>query len=215
MTVRNPFAATTWEFQYRAYIFALLASLAFALYLVDRQNVTVALANTMQLRFSVDGYWTALALSLGAALLVSISALLRTWASAYLRSEIVYGSEINSATLVADGPYRFVRNPLYLANVFMALGMGMLMSRAGLVFNVFAMIVFCYRLILREEAELLAAQPTHFTAYLLAVPRLLPSLTPRIPSSGQPPRWKAGFKAESWYWAFALMPALFALSLHR
>ena len=93
--------------------------------------------------------------------------------------------------------------------------MGMLMSRAGLVFNVLAMLVFCYRLILREEAELQGAQTAHFAAYLRSVPRLWPSLRPHIPASAQCPRWKAGFKAESWYWSFVLVPAIFVITLRR
>ncbi len=91
----------------------------------------------------------------------------------------------------------------------------MLTSRAGLVFNVVAMVAFCYRLILREETELQAAQGTHFAVYLRSVPRLWPSLRPHIPASEQCPRWKAGFKAESWYWSFVLAPAIFVIALRR
>src|SRR5262250_2812371 len=52
-------------------------------------------------------------LILGAALL-GVAAMLRTWASAYLHAEVVYASEVKTEALVADGPYRRVRNPLYL-----------------------------------------------------------------------------------------------------
>ena len=207
--------ATSWEFKNRALIFGLLSGVALALYFLDPQNSAVALANTLEHRFGVNGYHIALALFLGSAFLIVLAALLRTWASAYLHSGIVYASEIKTANLVADGPYRFVRNPLYLANVVMAIGMGVLMSRAGLAFYLVAMVVFCYRLILREEAELRASQTTRFAAYLRAVPRLWPALQPRIPASAQGPRWRAGFKAESWFWAFVLVPAMFILTLHK
>ncbi|HTC90846.1 MAG TPA: hypothetical protein VK686_21225 [Bryobacteraceae bacterium] len=47
-----------------------------------------------------------------------------------------------------------MRNPLYFANVLMAIGMGALMSRIGFFIVVLAMLLFCYRLILREESAL-------------------------------------------------------------
>jgi hypothetical protein len=45
------------------------------------------------------------------------------------------------------------------------------------------------------------------------VPRLLPSLTPRVPASGRRVRWADGVKAELWYWGFALALAGFAATL--
>src|SRR5207244_5419566 len=110
------------------------------------------------------------------------AAIIRTWASAYLKSEVVYASEIKTAALVADGPYRHVRNPLYFGNVLLALGMGAMASRTGFVVLQILMWLFCYRLIFREEAELRAVQGEQYDAFKKAVPRLLPSLTPRIPS---------------------------------
>ncbi|MBA3962456.1 MAG: hypothetical protein H0X40_11215 [Chthoniobacterales bacterium] len=64
----------------------------------------------------------------------------------------------HSDALVADGPFRYVRNPLYLANPIMAAGIGVLASRAGFIFLVAANCFFVYRLIFREEASLLASQ---------------------------------------------------------
>ncbi|HEX2715284.1 MAG TPA: isoprenylcysteine carboxylmethyltransferase family protein, partial [Candidatus Acidoferrales bacterium] len=66
-----------------------------------------------------------------AAFLLVVAALIRTWASSYLHAGVVYAAEVKTESLVADGPYRRVRNPLYFANVLMAIGMGALMSRAG------------------------------------------------------------------------------------
>ena len=72
------------------------------------------------------------------ALLVFAAAVLRTWASAYLRTEVVHDTSQHSKALVADGPFRFTRNPLYLANVPMAAGIGLLSSRLGWLFLVAA-----------------------------------------------------------------------------
>ena len=85
------------------------------------------------------------------ALLVFLSAALRTWGAAYLRTEIVHDTAQHSDALVADGPFRYTRNPLYLANLPMAAGIGVLASRLGFIFMVLANWIFVYRLILREE----------------------------------------------------------------
>src|SRR3954467_7353972 len=148
-----------------------------------------------------------------AALLLIGAALVRTWGSGYLRSEVVYASEIKTAKLVADGPYRHVRNPLYFGNVLMALGMGAMASRTGFVVLQVLMLLFCYRLIFREEIELRAAQGEQYDAFKKAVPRMFPALTPRIPAAGGKANWAAGFRAEGWVWGFALAVALFAMTL--
>jgi protein-S-isoprenylcysteine O-methyltransferase Ste14 len=83
---------------------------------------------------------------------------LRTWAAAYLRPEVMRDHRLHDERLTADGPFRHVRNPLYLGNILMAAGMGLSASRAGAVALVAFMTPFGGRLILREEAALEAAQ---------------------------------------------------------
>jgi hypothetical protein len=102
---------------------------------------------------------------------------------------------------------------LYLGNVIIAAGLGMMMNRIGFPVAVLATVVFCYRLILREEAELGTIQGKLYQAYRHSVPRLWPSLWPRIPSGGGQPRWARGFKAESWCWGFAAAALAFAATL--
>jgi hypothetical protein len=86
--------------------------------------------------------------------------------------------------------------------VLMAVGMGAMMSRSGFFVAVVVMLMFCYRLILREESELEASQGEQYESYRKAVPRLWPSMRPRIDSAGRPAKWREGFKAESWVWGF-------------
>ena len=206
--------ASNWEFSNRALLFGLVFAVAFPLYSVDHQNSTAALANWLAPRIRMNADVLARLLFVLAAVVLALAALLRTWASAYLHAGVVYAAEVKTASLVADGPYRRVRNPLYLANVLMAIGMGAMMSRIGFFVAVVAMFVFCYRLILREEAELQASQGEQYGRYRQAVPRLWLSLWPRIPSAGSRPRWSAGCKAESWSWGFAAAVAGFAITLN-
>jgi len=121
--------ATDWEFTNRALVFGLIFAGSFPLYSLDRQNSVAALASWLAPRIGADPDHTARFLFAFAALLLVMAALLRTWASAYLEAGVVYASTVKTEDLVADGPYRHTRNPLYFANILMAIGMGALMSR--------------------------------------------------------------------------------------
>jgi protein-S-isoprenylcysteine O-methyltransferase Ste14 len=205
--------ASKWEFTNRALVFGLIFACTFPLYALDHENFTSALAVWLGERFHTDADRLVRVMLGCAALLLVVAALIRTWASAYLQADVVYAPEVKTQSLVADGPYRRVRNPLYFANVLMAIGMGSMMSRIGFFVVVAAMLVFCYRLIVREEAELSASQGEPYERYRDAVPRLLPSLWPPIASAGRLPKWTAGFTAESWYWGIAAAFLAFAITL--
>jgi protein-S-isoprenylcysteine O-methyltransferase Ste14 len=206
--------ATNWEFAHRATIFGAILGVSFSLYALDPQNTAAVMSRWLAARCSLTEDQLAHCLLAGAAGLLAAAALIRTWASAYLHASVVYAAEVKSASLVADGPYRRVRNPLYFANVLMAVGFGPLMSRSGYVVVVVAMLVFCYRLIMREESELQASQGEMYERYRQAVPRLWPALAPRTAAAGRRPNWGAGFKAECWYWGIAASVAAFAVTLN-
>lgn len=205
--------ATAWEFEKRAFLFGMIFAISFPLYSFDHVNSVESLTHWITPKLGGHEDFIERMLFVLAAVLVVVAALIRTWASSYLRAEVVYAAEVKTAALVADGPYRHVRNPLYFANILMAIGMGALMSRSGFFVAVVAMVVFCYRLILREEAELETTQGESYQRYRKAVPRLWPSLRARVASSGTPARWSEGFKAEGWYWGFALAVIAFAITL--
>ena len=205
--------ATTWEFKERGLVFGLIFGVAFCLYFVDHQTSTVLLADWLAPRLHASGDLIARLLFAFAALLLVVAALMRTWASSYLHAGVVYASQVKTDSLVADGPYRYVRNPLYLANILLAVGLGAMMSRSGFVVGVAAMAIFCYRLIFREEAELRGSQGQPYESYTKTVPRMFPSPRPRVAPSGRLANWSAGFKAEAWSWGFAAGTAAFAITL--
>jgi protein-S-isoprenylcysteine O-methyltransferase Ste14 len=205
--------ATDWEFKYRAALFGMAIWIGFTFYAVDQHNVAASIADWSSGRTGLVGDTGARLVFVVATIVLALSALLRTWASAYLHAGVVYASEVKSASLVADGPYRFVRNPLYFANVLMIVALGTMMSRVGFVFGVVAMIVFCYRLIFREESDWRVSGGESYAAYCAKVPRLWPSPWPRIAASGRTANWGEGFKAECWYWGFALALGAFTATL--
>lgn len=206
--------ASNWEFQNRALVFGLIFACSFALYSWDHQNSVAALANWVSARLAIHADLLARVLFALATLLLMIAAFIRTWASSYLQAAIVYARDVKTESLVADGPYRHMRNPLYFANVFLALGLGAMMSRAGFCLALIAMLVFCYRLIFREEANLEASQGKQYELYRNAVPRLWPAFAPRVPSAGRRVQWADGFKAEFWCWGLAVSVAAFTITLN-
>jgi len=205
--------ATNWEFKNRAAVFGMILGVSFGFYFLDQENGTAAVANWMEARWHVNADLVARIMFGGAAVLLMVAALIRTWASAYLHAGVVYAADVKTESLVADGPYRLVRNPLYFANVLMGIALGAMMSRGGFFVAVVAMVVFNYRLIFREESELQGTQGERYEAYRKAVPRLWPALWPQIAASGRAAKWGEGFKAESWYWGMAAALVAFAITL--
>ncbi|HEX3730408.1 MAG TPA: methyltransferase [Opitutaceae bacterium] len=198
--------ATDFEFRWRFILFGLIFGLGFNAYALDHVN----LANWLeQLTGAATGIW----LVLGAALTAAAAAL-RTWATAYLRTDVVHDLSVHDEKLVADGPYRHCRNPLYLGGVLLAAGMGVFASRLGFAVMGGGILLLNTRLIAREEAELAASQGASFAAYCRAVPRLLPSLASRLPAGGTAPRWTQAMLGESWIWLMAAGAWLYIFS-HR
>jgi hypothetical protein len=153
-------------------------------------------------------------LILAGALLVFLAAAIRTWGAAYLRTEVVHDTAQHSDALVAEGPFRYTRNPLYLANLPMAAGIGVLASRSGFIFLVLANWIFVYRLILREEDSLQKTQGEPYRAYCRAVPRFWPALKPRVPSGNLRPDWSQAFFGESFVWLFGVAELLIGVTLN-
>jgi hypothetical protein len=115
---------------------------------------------------------------------------------------------------VADGPYRHLRNPLYLGTVLLAIGIGLAASRSGFCLIVAGILVFNYRLIFREEAELAGTQGEAYRRFAAAVPRMFPSLIPKLPASGARPEWGQAVRGELFMWLFAASSAVFAATLN-
>jgi len=208
--------ASDFEFRYRFWFFGAIFFFAFGSYNLDHVNASQALIEWIaRLRGVAAADWQYHAIFAMAALLCIANAAVRTWATAYLHPEVMVDGRLHTTRLVADGPYRHVRNPLYFGNVLLAIGFGMMASRAGFVILVAGMMVYSYRLILREEAGILASRGESYRAYCAAVPRLLPAMRPRLASSGAKPNWSDGFLGEAFMWVLALSVLAFAVVLNR
>jgi protein-S-isoprenylcysteine O-methyltransferase Ste14 len=193
--------ATEFEFRYRFFIIIAIFTAGFWCYALDHVGVSAMLAggfmgHPVELSVAVDRHAVQLVLTFGVAL-TFLAALVRTWAAAYLQSEIVHDRNLRAEGLVADGPFRYVRNPLYLGGLLFAVGFALAASPLGFVVIVGGLTLFYYRLIAREESQLKETQGDSYLQFLRTVPRLIPSLTPRFPAGGLAPRWGQAFFGET------------------
>lgn len=209
-------AASDFEFKARFWIFGALFWAAFSTYSIDHVNSGAALVDWLgRLRgvTPTDGDYH-LVFAIGAFFCVAAAAV-RTWGTAYLNANVMVDTRLHTSRLVADGPYRYVRNPLYFGNILLAIGFGLMSSRVGFFVLVLGMILFDYRLILREEHGIDASQGDSYRAYCESVPRLLPALSPRLPSGAIQPRWADGLLGEAFMWVLALSVVSFAITLQQ
>jgi protein-S-isoprenylcysteine O-methyltransferase Ste14 len=148
---------------------------------------------------------TSFNLLLGAGILCALAAAaLRTWGSAYLGANVVKAHTFQGGSVVAAGPYRYMRNPLYLGTVLHVFALALLMPPSGAVFSIVAITFFQLRLIFGEEAFLANQLGEPYLAYRARVPRLLPALTPRVQASSTVATWATAFLGETYMWGVAI-----------
>src|SRR5262249_5627718 len=141
---------TDFEFRHRFWFIGSIFFLGFELYNVDGRNVVQrALAWLAPRVAAAEGAApravrallpprVVLAGAGGAAL----GAALRTWAAAWLRAEVVHDRALHAERLVAEGPYRHVRNPLYVGLMLLVVGLLPMTSALGAAWLLLAMSVF-------------------------------------------------------------------------
>jgi protein-S-isoprenylcysteine O-methyltransferase Ste14 len=130
------------------------------------------------------------------ALIAGIGAALRVCGTAYLGSGTVQSMNMRAEGVMADGPYRYVRNPLYLGLWCMVAAMALLMPPTGALFAIFLLTIFLLRLILGEERFLSAQLGEPYRAYAASVPRLIPRLRSTVARGGSKPQWARSALAE-------------------
>jgi protein-S-isoprenylcysteine O-methyltransferase Ste14 len=127
-------------------------------------------------------------------------AFLRTWGSAYLDPSIVQAGTMHGESVVAAGPYRHLRNPLYLGTFLHTFALALLMPPSGAIFCIVAIAFIQLRLILGEEHFLTEKIGAPYIAYCAKVPRLFPAFTARVPASTAQPAWSIAFLSEIYMW---------------
>ena len=208
--------AAKFEFEKRLWVITGIYAVAFSIRVFDHLPFIVVLRHLIAPsigRGTREAETFARIVIAAGALLVFLAAAIRTWGAAYLKTDVVHDTAQHSEALVADGPFRYTRNPLYLGNLPMAAGISVLASVSGFIFLLLANWIFVYRLIFREEEALRQMQGESYRAYCEAVPRFWPSLSPRVPAGNYRPQWAQAFGGESFVWVFGLAELLVAITL--
>jgi protein-S-isoprenylcysteine O-methyltransferase Ste14 len=209
--------ASRFEYRFRFALHALIFFLGFLspwLYFGDKLNLEArstwlilssALARTGWFTFTA-AVWSLLVVGL---LLTGIAACLRLWGAAYVGVGVVKPSTMYGDSLLADGPYRHTRNPLYLGTIVHTVGIALLMPPSGALLAVVLLWLLNIRLALAEEAFLLDRFGQAYTAYCTRVPRFLPIPEPQVPSAGKQPQWIQALLGEIYFVGAFLTLAVF------
>lgn len=206
--------ATQFEFRYRSLLIGLIVWAGYSAYAIDHVSVIHVIARWSAAWHPSAAVWAA-KLSVGiATLLVGFGAAVRTWGAAYLQSSVVHDSKLHSTELVADGPYRHVRHPLYFASIVSFFGFAMVASRLGSLIIIIPTTLLYLRLAGREDTEIERQQGERYREYARRVPRLWPSIKARLPATGAKPQWPQAFRGEAFMWGFTAAFALFAMTLN-
>ena len=212
------FKASAFEYRFRYLLHALIFLLGFtapwnyALH-VDPPGPNAHLWGILAAdiaRLGFGGIATAFDVLLALGIVCTVTgALLRTWGAAYLGASVVQSRGMHTAQaatttgVLHDGPFRYMRNPLYLGTFLHTLALALLMPLSGAVFGIAAIGVLQIRLILAEEFFLGDKLGAAYAAYCALVPRILPALQPKVAATGLAPRWPQAFVGEIYMWGVA------------
>lgn len=194
--------ASALEFRLRMAIHAIIIVLGFWAPWIDALGIgrRISLLEWLALETSRAGILSFAAatpvLIVLAALIAALGAVLRLWGTAYLGAATVQHLDMKAGALMADGPYRYVRNPLYLGLWLMVLALAFMMPPTGALVSLVLITLFEIRLILGEEAFLSAQFGEPYQAYLRSIPRIIPRMRSPLPRSGAKPHWLLAIPAE-------------------
>jgi protein-S-isoprenylcysteine O-methyltransferase Ste14 len=143
-----------------------------------------------------------------------VGAFLRVWGSAYVGSRVVHSPSMHGEALLADGPYRRTRNPLYLGTLLHTFAVALIMPWSGAIFTIALIWIFQIRLALAEEPFLAAKFGESYLAYKERVPRFVPSVSPRVPAAGASPHWGQAALGEIYMIGVAITLLVFGWSFN-
>jgi len=140
--------------------------------------------------------------SLPLGLLIAVCGeLIRLWAVSWAGSETRTTGKVGGTYLVINGPYAHVRNPLYVGNILIYFGLGIMSFALFPYLQIFALafFIFQYHEIIKEEEGFLKEKfGNDFTDYIKNVPRIFPRLSPYKKDGVEQPDYdiKKGLRSE-------------------
>ncbi|MCW8803391.1 MAG: isoprenylcysteine carboxylmethyltransferase family protein [Ignavibacteriaceae bacterium] len=143
---------------------------------------------------------TPLTLVIGFAIAL-IGELIRFWGVSWAGSETRTTGGVGGTFLVISGPFAYVRNPLYVGNVLLYLGLGIMSFALFPYLQIVAIIFFLiqyYFIVSEEEKYLVEKFKDDYKDFCKNVPAFFPRIFPyKNKNIVQPPyNPKAGFRSE-------------------
>ena len=134
-------------------------------------------------------------------LVMAIGEFTRFWGVAYAGPLTRVTGAVGAPSLVVAGPFSHVRNPLYVGNILLYVGVGIMAGALSpwLVISAAAYFVFQYSMIVSLEEEFLEKEfGDSYAEYRRNVPRFFPRFTPwrSEKAAGQSVDWKGAIKSE-------------------
>jgi protein-S-isoprenylcysteine O-methyltransferase Ste14 len=128
--------------------------------------------------------------------------LIRLWGVSWAGSETRTTGGVGGTYLVISGPFAYIRNPLYVGNILMYLGLGIMSMALFPYLQIVAILFFIvqYQFIVKEEEGFLITKfGKDYEKYLQNVPRFLPRATAYKNESIPQPNYNlsAGLKSET------------------
>jgi len=167
-----PMRIQKFEFEFRIFIsfglVILISALSFSVF-AGLPDISVALGGFFGIpaaRSRALGY-------LAAALFMAGASFLRIWSGSVLTSRRMMSFEVKTDALFSSGPYRLVRNPIYLADLAAFTGFALCLPPIGLLLPVLLFLHYT-QLIGYEEISLRKEFGRAYAIYQSRVPRLLP-----------------------------------------
>ena len=133
--------------------------------------------------------------------ITTLGELIRLWGVCYAGSETRTTGKVGGTFLIISGPFAYVKNPLYLGNILMYFGFGIMSLALFPYLQIIALIFFYFQyhvIISREEGYLREQFGEEYSKYYKAVPKLIPTIFPyRNKNLKQPEfNFNAGFRSE-------------------
>jgi protein-S-isoprenylcysteine O-methyltransferase Ste14 len=161
------------EFEARIFIsFAiviLMCYLSFHVYRGAPSNL-VFLGNLLKLSPVQSKKWGYLIV----ALWIGVATVLRMWAGSVLTSHRMMAFQVQKDCLIQSGPYRLVRNPIYLADLIAYIGFALCLKPVGCLLPVLIYLHFS-QLVRYEERSLKQRIGEPFLQYSKTTPRFIPN----------------------------------------
>jgi protein-S-isoprenylcysteine O-methyltransferase Ste14 len=106
---------------------------------------------------------------------------IRFWGVSWAGSETRTTNEVGGSSLVISGPFAYVRNPLYIGNILIYLGLGIMSFALFPYLQIGALIYFVLQyhfIVMEEENYLHKTYGSLYSEFVKNVPRFLPRLLP-------------------------------------